>query len=92
MSPRMNGPIGATFAAATPSSIALIERPCSSWARQISPTAELRMRLTTKPGTSPQVIGCLRIAWAKLEAADWAVSGEVGSPTITSTSGITEAG
>ena len=37
------------------------------------------MRLTTNPGTSPQTIGCLRIAWAKL-AADWAVSGEVSSP------------
>ena len=37
-------------AAATASSIFLIDRPCSSCARQISPTAELRIRLTTKPG------------------------------------------
>ena len=53
-------------AAATASSIFLIDRPCSSWARQISPAAELRIRLTTKPGTSPQVIGCFLIACAKL--------------------------
>ena len=69
MSARKNGPIGATFAATSASSIFLIERPCSSCARQISPTADIRIRLTTKPGTSAHVIGCLRIAWAKLEAA-----------------------
>ena len=47
-------------------SIAFSERPCSSWARQISPIVAIRMRLTTKPGTSPQTIGCFLIAWAKL--------------------------
>ena len=87
----MNGPIGAMFWALTPSSIALIERPCSSWARKTSPTAEIRIRLTTKPGTSPQPIGCLRIACAKLDAA-CIVSAEVSAPAITSTRGSTEAG
>ena len=57
-------------AAPTPSSIALIESPFSSCSRQISEVAELRMRLTTKPGTSAQVMGCLRIAWAKVTAAE----------------------
>ena len=65
--------------------------PSSSWTRQISDTAELRMRLTTKPGTSPQRIGILRICWAKLAAA-CAVSGEVSSPSMTSISRITDAG
>ena len=51
----------------------------------------LRMRLTTKPGTSAQVIGCLRIAWAKLTAAP-TVSAEVSSPSTISISGMTEAG
>jgi hypothetical protein len=41
-----NGPIGTTPAAPTASSIALIDRPCSSWARQISLVPLLRMRLT----------------------------------------------
>ena len=91
MSTRMNGPSGATFAAATPSSIDLIERPPSSWARQISPTAELRMRLTTNPGTSAQVIGCLRILRAKLTAAV-TVSGSLSGPSTISSSGITDAG
>ena len=49
------------------------------------------MRLTTKPGTSAQVIGCLRIAWAKLTAAP-TVSAEVSSPSTISISGMTEAG
>ena len=49
------------------------------------------MRLTTKPGTSPQVIGCLRIACAKLKAAV-TVSREVSSPLMISTSGMIEAG
>ena len=49
------------------------------------------MRLTTKPGTSAQVIGCLRIAWANVSAAV-TVSAEVSSPSTISISGITEAG
>ena len=49
------------------------------------------MRLTTKPGTSSQVIGCLRIVCAKLIAAS-IVSSSVSPPATTSTSGITEAG
>ncbi len=49
------------------------------------------MRLTTNPGTSAQVIGCLRIAWAKLTAA-WTVSPELSSPSTISSSGITDAG
>ena len=89
-STRKNGPIGATFWAPTASSIFLIESPCSSCARQISPTAELRIRLTTKPGTSSQTIGCLRIVWAKLTAAS-IVSSSVTPATI-STSGMTDAG
>jgi hypothetical protein len=55
--------------AATPASIEAIDRPRSSWARKTSDSAEVRMRLTTKPGTSAQVIGCFLIAWAKLMAA-----------------------
>ena len=55
---RKYGPIGTTFAAPMPSSIFLIESPFSSCSRQISPMPELRIRLTTKPGTSAQVIGC----------------------------------
>jgi electron transfer flavoprotein alpha/beta subunit len=47
--------------------------------------------LTTKPGTSLQVMGCLRIACAKLKAVV-TVSREVSSPLMISTSGITEAG
>jgi hypothetical protein len=91
MSIRKKGPIGETFDAATPSSIFLIERFFSSCWRQTSPAAELRIRLTTNPGTSLQVIGCLRIAWAKLNAAV-IVSREVSSPLMISTSGITDAG
>ena len=49
------------------------------------------MRLTTKPGTSAQVIGCLRIAWAKVTAAV-TVSAEVSSPSTISISGMIEAG
>ena len=49
------------------------------------------MRLTTKPGTSPQRIAVLRIAWAKLVVA-WSVSSEVSSPSITSIRRITDAG
>src|ERR1700755_2980366 len=45
----------------------------SSCARHNSETAALRMRLTTKPGVSPQRIGALRIAWAKV-AVGWAGS------------------
>ena len=48
------------------------------------------MRLTTKPGTSSQTIGCLRIVWAKLTAAS-IVSSSVMPATI-STSGMTDAG
>ena len=88
---RKYGPIGVTLAAPTPSSISLIESPFSSCSRQISETPELSTRLTTKPGTSAQVIGCLRIAWAKVIAAA-TVSAEVSSPSTISISGITEAG
>ena len=49
------------------------------------------MRLTTKPGTSLQVIGCLRIACAKLKAVV-TVSREVSSPLMISTSGMIDAG
>jgi hypothetical protein len=80
-----------TFAAPTPSSIARMDSPPSSWARQISEEPALRMRLTTNPGTSAQVIGFLRIAWAKVTAA-CIVSAEVSSPRMTSMSGMTEAG
>ena len=43
------------------------------------------MRLTTKPGHSCARTGIFLIAWAKLAAA-CVVSGEVSSPSITSTS------
>jgi len=33
--------------------------------RQTSEMPALRIRLTTNPGTSAQVIGCLRIAWRR---------------------------
>lgn len=49
------------------------------------------MRLTTKPGTSAQVIGCLRILRAKLIAAV-TVSGAVSAPSMISSSGMIEAG
>jgi hypothetical protein len=49
------------------------------------------MRLTTNPGTSAHRTAVLRTAWAKL-AADWSVSSEVSSPSMTSISRITEAG
>ena len=49
------------------------------------------MRLTTKPGASPQRMAVLRICWAKLVAA-WSVSSEVSSPSITSIRRIIEAG
>ncbi len=45
------------------------------------------MRLTTNPGTSTQVIGCLRIACAKVSVAV-TVSAEVSSPSTISISGI----
>ena len=86
-----NGPIGAAFAPAMPSSIALIESPFSSCSRQTSATEELRIRLTTKPGTSSQTIGCFLIPWAKLSAVA-TVSSEVSSPRTISSSGIIEAG
>ncbi len=87
----MNGPIGAAFAAAIPSSIALTERPPLSCSRQTSATEELRIRLTTNPGTSSQTIGCFLIPCAKLSAAV-TVASEVSSPRTSSSSGITEAG
>ena len=74
-----------------PSSIFLIERPARSCSRHTSETPALRMRLTTNPGTSAQVIGCLRIACANVTAAV-VVSAEVSSPSTISISGITEAG
>ena len=49
------------------------------------------MRLTTKPGTSPQRTAVLRIACAKLVAV-WSVSSEVSSPSITSIRRIIDAG
>ena len=88
---RKNGPIGATRDAATASSIALIDSPPSSCIRQISEIAEFRIRLTTKPGSSPQAIGSLRIAWANV-VATCIVSGEVSAPSTISTSRIIEAG
>jgi hypothetical protein len=66
-------------------------RPRSSWARQISLAPELRIRLTTKPGASPQMIGCFLIVWAKLTIVA-TVSSDVSSPRTTSISGMTDAG
>jgi len=40
------------------------------------------MRLTTKPGTSAQMIGCFLMACAKVTAA-CVVSEEVSSPSMT---------
>ncbi len=88
---RKNGPIGTTFCVLIASSMALIDSPCSCWARQTSLMPLLRIRFTTKPGTSPQVIGFFLIAWAKLTAAV-TVSCEVSSPWTTSISGMIEAG
>ena len=88
---RKYGPIGTTPAAPTPSSIRLIDSPCASCSRQTSEMPALRMRLTTKPGTSAQVIGCLRIAWAKVTAAP-TVSADVSSPSTISIKGMIEAG
>ena len=59
--------------------------------RHTSDAAELRIRLTTKPGTSPQRTAVLRIDWTKLVAV-WSVSSEVSSPSITSISRIIDAG
>ena len=89
---RKNGPIGATLAAATPSSIFLIDRPCSSCARQTSATDELRIRLTTKPGTSAQMIGCFLIAWAKLNAVATVSVARCPRRSTISSSGMTDAG
>ena len=49
------------------------------------------MRLTTKPGASPQRTAVLRIDMTKLVAVS-SVSSEVSSPSITSISRIIEAG
>ena len=49
------------------------------------------MRLTTKPGSSPQVIGILRIVWANV-VATCIVSGEVSAPSTISTRRMIEAG
>ena len=86
-----NGPAGVTFWPVIASSIDRIDRPRSSWARQTSAIPDMRIRLTTKPGTSPQVMGCFLMAWAKFTAVV-RVSVEVSSPWTTSTSGMTDAG
>ena len=91
MSARKNGPIGSAPDSCTSLSTSSVVSPSSSWARHTSPIAEMAMRLPTKPGTSPQRIGILRMAWAKLAAA-CIVSGEVSSPSITSIRRIIEAG
>ena len=70
---RKNGPIGTVPESLMTLSTSSTSRPSSSVTRQTSDTAELRMRLTTKPGTSPQRIAVLRICCAKLAAA-WTVS------------------
>ncbi len=88
---RKYGPIGAAPDSANPASIALIDRPCSSWARKTSEIPAVSTRLTTNPGTSAHVIGCLRIAWANVIAA-CIVSGDVWSPSTISISGIVAAG
>ena len=46
----------------------MIDSPPSSCIRQTSEIAELRILLTTKPGSSPQAIGSLRMAWANVVA------------------------
>ena len=69
----------------------LLLRARSPLLGQISEIDELAIRLPTKPGTSPQRIGILRMAWAKLAAA-CIVSGAVSSPSITSIRRIIEAG
>ena len=65
--------------------------PPSSCARQISLAPELRMRLTTNPGASPQMIGCFLIVWAKFRIVA-TVSSDVSSPRTISISGMTAAG
>ena len=69
------GPSGMARAPVKASSIRAIDRPSCSWARQISAMPDVRMRLTTNLGTSAQVIGCLRIAWAKVTASRDRVGG-----------------
>ncbi len=49
------------------------------------------MRLTTKPGSSPQAIGILRIAWANVVAV-CIVSGDVSAPSTISTRRMNDAG
>ena len=66
---RKYGPIGATFAAPTPSSISLIDRPCSSCSRQISPIAGVEDAVDDEAGDLGAGDRLLRIAWAKLIAA-----------------------
>lgn len=83
--------MGATSASASASSTALTDRPRSSCTRHTSPAAEIRMRLTTKPGTSAQAMASLRRSWAKT-AATCMVSGAVSSPSTTSMRRIIEAG
>ena len=88
---RKNGPIGTVFDSWTTLSISLTSIPSSSCTFQISDTDELRIRLTTKPGASPHLIGVFLICWAKFAAA-WTVSGDVSSPSITSIRRIIDAG
>jgi hypothetical protein len=88
---RKNGPIGAALASVISLSISSTVRPLSSWWRQISDAAAFSTRLTTNPGSSPHLMGFLRICIAKF-AAPCDVSSAVRSPSTTSISRITEAG
>ena len=88
---RKYGPIGVAPESLITRSTSSVDSPSSSVAFHTSDIAAVRMRLTTKPGTSPQRIAVLRNAWAKLVAACM-VSSEVSSPSITSISRIIEAG
>ncbi len=86
----MNGPIGIVLPL-SPSSICWIESWPSSWARKTSDMPAARIRLTTKPGTSPTTIGCFLVACANWYVV-WTVSADVSSPSTISSSGITAAG
>ena len=88
---RKNGPIGVVPDSLMTLSTSSTSSPSSSVAFQISDAAELRIRFTTKPGTSPQRTGGLADRLGEVEAA-WSVSSEVSSPSITSIRRMIDAG